>query len=33
MVLKPASMYQIIQQSDKFKNILIDGFQHDYFSY
>ena len=28
MVLKPADKYQIIQQSHKFKNILIDDFQH-----
>ena len=33
IVLKPPTMYQIIQQSHKFKNILIDGFQHDSFPY
>ena len=33
MVLKPASLYQIIQQCYQFKNILIDSFQNDLFPY
>ena len=31
MVLKPARMYQIIQQCHNFKNILINNFQHHLF--
>ena len=33
MVLKPASLYQIIQQCHQLKNILIDSFQNDLFPY